>query len=135
MTQKLASVEDIEAALEARKSNRLVNWFTLPASLGETVGFTRIGLVELSGNEMALATRRGNLDQVQTAFELAKESIRYAGDQRLTTADGSADEFWANTGPGFSQVRQLAMAAYAKIHTPDRKDTEAFLASQEISTR
>lgn len=128
------SAEDLETVLKARQESRLIYWFNTPPSVRDKTGIQRLGFVELSGREMTTATKRGNLDQVETAFELAKEALRFVDDKRTLTADGTADAFWASNSPGLSMVRQLAMAAYAKIHSPEKGETVDFLASMSIQT-
>lgn len=123
---------DIDQIFRTREVSRPVFWYDVPEKLGVAVGVGRLGLVELSTQEVLNTTKRAAGDQIAMAFELAKEALRYVDQRRILTADGTADEFWASQTPGMSKLRQLVIAAYGQIHSPLKEDVLGFLASQTI---
>jgi hypothetical protein len=121
----------VEAAFEGRTKQRVFHWYTIPASIAEKTGVTKIGLVELfSGEEIQAARRsKGGMQDIETAYELAKESLRWVDEKRVSTADGSVDAFWGGNTEGLTYLRQLVIGAYSQIHNPKAVDVRDFLAS------
>jgi hypothetical protein len=126
------SIEEIAKAAGVISAKRVIHYFTVPARLQAEVGAKRVGFVELTGREQNLASRRGGLDPIAIASELAKESLRRLDDQALSTADGSADSVWEKLHP---KLRTLCTTAYATLHSPTDDEASGFLRSREIEVR
>lgn len=125
------NLQELES--RATQTNRTVYWFNVPEKLAVKSGIKRLGFVELrAGEEMDCTTRAEN-NQVKLGFELAKASLRYADDQKLSNGDGSTDTFWGGSQPGLSKIRQLVLAAYGHIHAPDEGEAASFLGSMETT--
>lgn len=131
MTEQVTNLADAEALITAAQTHRTVYWFNVPAKLAAKSGIKKLGFIELQAHEEMMCANRCESSQVRLGFELAKEALRRVDDKQLSTADGSTDTFWGGNTPGLSKVRQLVLAAYAHIHTPDEEDSEGFLGSME----
>lgn len=128
-----AELRTAERQLIALESSRPLYWFTVPAKLAKKVGVKKVALIELKAEEELMATNRAkDSGQVKLTFELAKESLRRADDQVISSGDGSSDTFWAQSTESFSQLRQLILSAYMKIHNAEKEDIDSFLESQTI---
>jgi len=114
---------------------RLLHSFKVPASLkGGLTGkmeFTSVGLVELNGHEEAMAAKRLTGGTVTLAWELAKESLRSINGQPVSTCEGTADTAWNEMHP---KLRSLVMNKHNELHNPSKEESEAFLASAEVTT-
>jgi hypothetical protein len=112
----------LEDKLQLVKSARTVHTFTLPDSvLGEV---RSVGLVELTAEEELMATKRARGDHFRLAYELAKQALATVNGARVGVADGSADAAWQGMHP---KVRNMVLAAYMQLHTPDEGSTADFL--------
>lgn len=130
----MSELRAAEQRLAAVEASRPLYWYNVPTKLAKQVGVTRIALIELTAGEELRATQRAkDSGQVNLTFELAKESLRRVDDRVISSGDGTSDEFWGQSTPGFSPMRQLILSAYMKIHNAEKDDVESFLASQKTS--
>lgn len=128
MTQTL---EEIAKAAAAHNQKRVIHYFTVPKKL-QGLGVARLGFVELTSREQSLASKRGGLDPIAIANEMAKEALRAVDDRVVSTSDGTADQAWDKMG---AKLRNLCTTAYAAIHNPDDGDAQDFLNSKETAVR
>lgn len=122
-------IQKFEEQAARREAERLMYWFDLPKALATKLQVQRIGFVELLASEEKMAASRAT-DQISLAFELVRESLRRIDNKQLSTADGSADAFWAAATPGMAQFRALAVQAYNAIHNASQEDLKSFLGSR-----
>lgn len=113
----------------AHAAEREKHLFKIPPKLAASSGTKTLTMVVLLGSEELLATQRAKNNPVVLSYELVKESIRKIDGKSVSTSDGSVDAAWERLHPA---VRTLAAQAYVKLHTPEREEAEAFLASHEI---
>ena len=112
-----------------KQAERPVHFYTLPDDIAKLSGIKELGFVELTGQEEVNAIRRARNDAVRLAFELSQESLRYADNVKLSTADGTADQVWEKLGP---QGRNLALAVYGELHTPKEQTVSDFIRSRVV---
>ena len=113
---------------------KVQSWFTIPARLVDDCGgYTRVCFVELTANDEMAATKRCHGEPMRLAWELARESLRYAdkgeGPETISTSDASVDIFWNAVG---SRCRQMLMAAFGQVHAAKPEDAADFLGSLEV---
>lgn len=113
---------------------RPVHWYQIPKLLAAESGIAKIGIVELTAGEELMATKRAT-NQVTLAFELAKECLWFVNDKRVSTADGTCDEFWSRRAPMMAHIRQLVITAMNAVQVPKQEDVTDFLASKTIQVR
>lgn len=106
--------------------NRVIHVYDIPAPMAN--GVQKVGLVELTAQEELQATKRSHGDSMRLAYELAKQSLVEVNDQKVSLADGSADEMWNKMSP---KVRNLVLTAYADLHAPPEGAIEGFLKSHQ----
>lgn len=109
---------------------RAVHTFTIPSSLRAHATFDSIGLVELTGEEELTAQKACGGEIIHLAHHLAKASWRFAGDKKLSFADGSIHKEWSSLHP---KIRTLVIRAYHSIHNPGDDAVEDFLSSHAMS--
>lgn len=114
--------------IAAAADERALHEYKVPEKLGSRYGVRSIAVVELTGEEEILASKRAHDDRYRLANELAKQSLAQVNGQRVSLSDGSTDRWWRQMGP---KVRTLVIQAYADVHAPDEGDTSGFLASRE----
>ena len=134
MTDQVTNLASAEAFIKTAQTKRTIYWFNVPARLTAQTGYKRLGFIELLAHEeMMCANRAANASNPEMAlgFELAKEAFRRVDEQSLSTGDGTTDVFWGASTPGLSKIRQLVLAAYARIHQPESGDAADFLGSME----
>ncbi len=128
----VTSFDEAVAKASSSVSERTINWFTVPEDIANETGVVRVGLVELTSGEELLASNRASNNAIRLAFELAKESVRFANNEEINTADGSADVFWGRTRPGMPKLRSLVLAAFGDIHNPSNAEIDSFLKSRSM---
>jgi hypothetical protein len=106
---------------------RTVHQYTVPAKFGSDVQV--VGMVELTAAEELMATKRAHGDAFRTAYELAKQSLLTVNGEKVSVVDGSSDTIWNKLNP---KVRNLLIAAYSEIHTPEEEDAVNFLQSRTV---
>jgi hypothetical protein len=113
----------------AQGQAREIYEFDVPESLRNELVKESVGMQKLRGNDEVEATKRAHGDSVRLAFELVKLSLIEVDGRRLKRGDGEDETVWNNMEP---MLRQLLLAAYAELHTPDDKVTENFLKARRI---
>lgn len=113
--------------LVASGAVRPVYTYTVPESLGD-VGARSVGLVELNAGEELMAAKRAMNNPIQLAYELAKEALRAIDGRPLSLGDGSTDVAWGAMCP---KLRNLVMAAYNDLHSPEAAEVKGFLKSRQ----
>lgn len=98
---------------------------------GGTLAVESVGLKLLLPNEERMVGKRCGDDKFRLAYELAKESMVEVNDQVVSTAEGTADEWWSKFHP---QIRQLVMTAYAELNTPPDGAAKDFLESRRVKS-
>lgn len=120
MSDQPASLMD---AAQAR-ANRVVFEFPVPKKYRNEVVNESVGMVKLRAAEEELASRKARNDSTKLAYELVKASIYEVDGKKLSKGDAEEETFWSNCDP---KLRQLLLAAYAELHTPEDEDAENFL--------
>lgn len=116
-------------ATGAEARSRPLFTYPIPKSLHK-YGVRSIGLVELTLEEEAAASRRAGNDALKLGLELASTSLRQVNGQDVSVVDGTADGAVAKMG---SKVRQLLVMAYQKLHMPEKDEIEGFLKGEEVT--
>jgi hypothetical protein len=131
----MTDLHQAEKVMSSAEAERPLYTFTVGERLARQTGIKTLALIELKSSEEVMATKRAQAagGQIALAVELVKESLRRVNGTPLSTGDGSVDTWWAKASPGFSKVRQMAMAAYMEIHNPSPEDSEGFLSSMSVS--
>ncbi len=98
---------------------------------GTAEAVVSVSLKLLLPNEERMVGKRCGDDKFRLAYELAKESMVEVNDQPVSTAEGTADEWWSKFHP---QIRQLVMTAYAELNTPPDGAAQDFLESRRVKS-
>ncbi len=110
------------------QSSRVVYQFNVPEELcSEDVAKT-IGLVKVNGREEKTASKKARGDNTMLAYELVKLSLYEVDGRRLKRAEHEAERIFNAMDP---KLRNLVMAAYAKLHSPEDDETENFLGTMK----
>jgi len=123
----MAKTQNLSEGLPSKPS-RPVYTYQVPSNLGGE-DFKSIGLVQLTAREEMMAAKRSNGDPIKLAYEQVQQSIAEVNGEKVSIADGSADKAFNAMPP---MVRNLVMAAHAKLHSPAESDVELFLQSREV---
>lgn len=108
---------------------RAVYEYDVPESMRNDVVRQSIGMQKLRGNDEVEATKRAHGDSVRLAFELVKMSLVEVDGARLKRGEGEDETVWNNMEP---MLRQLLLAAYAELHTPEDDVTANFLKARRV---
>ncbi len=103
---------------------RVVFEFDIPESLRDDNVKESIGLRKINGTEEVEAARACGGEGMRLAFELVKQSLHEIDGKVLNKGDMEHETKWSNMDP---KVRNLLLAAYASLHTPEDDETENFL--------
>ncbi len=124
-------------SLGPQRGPRGLHTFKVPKRIADISGVSTIGIVEITAREHNMAMQRakdGNSQMASGAiagYELALESLRMVNDQKVTTADGSADAIWNACG---QPLRELVTMAYGEVNNPKKDEAEDFLKSRGLKT-
>lgn len=126
----LSDLSSLAGGALPKKAARPIYTFKLPPSLAAECGTESVGLVQLTAGEELMASKRSAMDQIQLAYELAKEALREVDGKPVSTADLSADAWWDDQRN--TKIRTLVVSAYNTINAPNAGETKDFLASCSI---
>lgn len=126
--ESFTSAGDLLQAAARLKANRAVFEYTVPTALAQDTGIQTIGIVQLTGGEELMASRRCQGNLIQLSYELAKEALKQLNGKVLE--DGEADVFWAN--PANAKLRTLVVTAFNVVNQPTQDDAASFLASRTV---
>jgi len=119
------------AALQGvpQHKTREIYEYDVPAEFGNDVVKKTIALAKLRGEDEVEATKRASGDSVRLAFELVKLSIVEIDGRKVNHGEGEEETIWNGMEP---KLRQLALAAYADLHTPSDSVTANFLKAKRM---
>lgn len=117
----------LEDRLAAAKKPRVVHTFTFPKSVASDV--RSIGFKELTAEEELVASKRAGVDAFRVVYERMREALVEADGKPVSLADGTSDVAWISLPP---PARELALAAFQKIHSATEAQAEDFLQSQVV---
>lgn len=108
---------------------RVIHRFEVPkACRGEGDAPTSIGLYELTAREELGAAKQAKNDPVRLAAALVRASLATWDDKPVDRAGGEDETLWNQMG---ARLRNLVMAAYAKVNTAGEDDTSDFLGTHQ----
>jgi hypothetical protein len=110
------------------KSDRAVHVYNVPAKIAAATGVKTVGVVELTGYEELMATRRAGTEPMRLASELARESLKQVNGKPIN--DEEADTFWSS--PKNTKLRTLVITAYNSVNSPTNEEAATFLQSCQI---
>lgn len=103
---------------------RMVFEFDIPEALRDETVKESIGLRKINGTEEVEATKACGGDGMRLAFELVKQSLHEIDGVVLNKGDMEHESKWERMDP---KLRNLLLAAYASLHTPEDDEVENFL--------
>src|SRR5574337_1106425 len=121
---------ELERRLEAARSPRTVNQFTMPDSIPGEI--RNIGILELNAQEELSASKRAAGDPFRIAYELAKQALVEVNGEKVSLMDGTADKAWATMHP---MARELVVKAHQATHNASEDQTAVFLKSRTIDRK
>lgn len=116
---------DYGNGLKTPSRGRAINTYDMPP--GMDAGIQSVGLVELTGDEEIMATKRAHGDHMRLGLELAKQSLVAVNGAKVSLADGSTDRAWETMGP---KLRNMVLTAYAELHSAPDEAIQSFLKSR-----
>ena len=133
----IAAPQPMTGAMMPAAAPRALHTFKFPDSIAQRFGVKEIGIAEITARDHANAMQRAKAANSQmgaasiAGFELALESLRMVDGKMVNTYDGTADAFWNGTS---QIIREMVVAAYGKVNTPEGDDVDAFLKSRGLKT-
>lgn len=118
------SANAFQNRIESERRARVVYEFDIPEDLRCDDIQSTIGLVKLNGREEKAATKRSKGDSSQLAYELVKMSMREVDGRLINRGQHEEEKIWNAMDP---KLRNLILAAYADLHTPEEDETENFI--------
>ncbi len=110
------------------QNERVVFTFDIPEKFRNEAARETVGMVKLTGAEEELASRKARNDTTRLAYELVRTSIFKIDGRVINRGNAEGDKLWNRIDP---KLRQLLLAAYADLHTPEDDETEDFLESRK----
>lgn len=115
--------------METEKPRRVVHRFEVPVACRNEDGTpTSIGLYELTAREEMTAAKQTKGDPVRLAAALVRVSLATWDDKPVDRSGGEDEAIWNKMG---ARLRNLIMAAYAKVNTAGEDETADFLGTHQ----
>jgi len=109
---------------ESMGRQRVVYEFDIPERHQSEEITGTVGLVKLNGREEKAASKRARGDSTMLAYELVKQSMYEVDGRRINRGQHEEEKLWNNMDP---ILRNLILAAYAELHTPEDDEAENFI--------
>lgn len=109
-----------------QNATRVVYEFPIPKKLANEHVTESVGLIKLTAEEEQKATKLSRGDSGRLAFELVKQAFHSVDGKPLDRNNAEEETAFNKMEP---KLRQLLMAAYAHLHSPEDDETENFLAA------
>lgn len=106
---------------------RAVFEFDIPDELKDDVVKKTVGLRKINGAEEVEATKSCGGDGMRLAFELVKQSLHEIDGKVLNKGDMEHESKWERMDP---KLRNLLLAGYASLHSPEDDEVANFLKSR-----